>query len=94
MRGYIGAGTNRINVFVVRQATEGLAKLVESKGEEAKNVVLPSLTIHVTSRQNLLLNQLKFWQRMVSNLMYLKAFVQLLSCHSLCAITMPSQGLW
>ena len=36
MRGYIGAGTNRINVFVVRQATEGLAKLIESKGEEAK----------------------------------------------------------
>ncbi|HEM5301188.1 TPA: phospho-sugar mutase [Streptococcus suis] len=36
MRGYIGAGTNRINVLVVRQATEGLAKLVESKGEEAK----------------------------------------------------------
>lgn len=36
MRAYIGAGTNRINVFVVRQATEGLAKLVESKGEEAK----------------------------------------------------------
>ncbi|WP_392462581.1 phospho-sugar mutase [Streptococcus parasuis] len=36
MRGYIGAGTNRINTFVVRQATEGLAKLVESKGEEAK----------------------------------------------------------
>ena len=33
MRGYIGAGTNRINIFVVRQATEGLAKLVESKGE-------------------------------------------------------------
>lgn len=36
MRGYIGAGTNRINIFVVRQATEGLAKLIESKGEEAK----------------------------------------------------------
>lgn len=36
MRGYIGAGTNRINSFVVRQATEGLAKLIESKGEEAK----------------------------------------------------------
>ncbi len=62
MRGYIGAGTNRINVFVVRQATEGLAKLVESKGEEAKNVVLPSLTTHVTSLQNLPLNQLKFWR--------------------------------
>ncbi|EHI69692.1 phospho-sugar mutase [Streptococcus ictaluri] len=37
MRGYIGAGTNRINIFVVRQATEGLAKLVESKGQEAKD---------------------------------------------------------
>lgn len=36
MRGYIGAGTNRINVFVVRQATEGLAKLIESKGDQAK----------------------------------------------------------
>ncbi|CCM08969.1 Phosphoglucomutase (EC 5.4.2.2) [Streptococcus pneumoniae SPNA45] len=36
MRGYIGAGTNRINIYVVRQVTEGLAKLVESKGETAK----------------------------------------------------------
>lgn len=36
MRGYIGAGTNRINVYVVRQATEGLAKLIESKGDQAK----------------------------------------------------------
>ncbi|WP_161979412.1 phospho-sugar mutase [Streptococcus sp. S784/96/1] len=36
MRGYIGAGTNRINIYVVRQATEGLAKLVEGKGEDAK----------------------------------------------------------
>ncbi|HEP2342683.1 TPA: phospho-sugar mutase [Streptococcus pyogenes] len=36
MRGYIGAGTNRINIYVVRQATEGFAKLIETKGEEAK----------------------------------------------------------
>ncbi|HEN0832649.1 TPA: phospho-sugar mutase [Streptococcus agalactiae] len=36
MRGYIGAGTNRINIYIVRQATEGLAKLIETKGEEAK----------------------------------------------------------
>ncbi|HGK7886170.1 TPA: phospho-sugar mutase [Streptococcus pyogenes] len=36
MRGYIGAGTNRINIYVVRQATEGLAKLIETKEEEAK----------------------------------------------------------
>ena len=36
MRGLIGAGTNRINIYVVRQATEGLAQLIDSKGEEAK----------------------------------------------------------
>lgn len=36
MRGYIGAGTNRINIYVVRQATEGLAKLIKTKGDEAK----------------------------------------------------------
>ncbi|MHB9781138.1 phospho-sugar mutase [Streptococcus sp. 10F2] len=34
MRGIIGAGTNRINIFVVRQATEGLARLIEHKGDE------------------------------------------------------------
>ena len=36
MRGYIGAVTNSINIYVVRQATEGLAKLIETKGDEAK----------------------------------------------------------
>lgn len=36
MRGVIGAGTNRISVYVVRQATEGLAKLIETKGEDVK----------------------------------------------------------
>ena len=36
MRGLIGAGTNRINIYVVRQATEGLAKLIETKGEDVK----------------------------------------------------------
>ncbi|HEN9098452.1 TPA: phospho-sugar mutase [Streptococcus agalactiae] len=41
MRGYIGAGTNRINIYVVRQATEGLAKLIETKGEEAKKRGVP-----------------------------------------------------
>lgn len=37
MRGLIGAGTNRINIFVVRQATKGLAQLIEEKGLQAKN---------------------------------------------------------
>lgn len=36
MRGLVGAGTNRINIYVVRQATEGLACLIESKGGNEK----------------------------------------------------------
>ncbi|WP_019322760.1 phospho-sugar mutase [Streptococcus mutans] len=36
MRGYIGAGTNRINIYVVRQATEGLAQLIGTKGDDVK----------------------------------------------------------
>lgn len=36
MRGILGAGINRMNIYTVRQATEGLARLIETKGEEAK----------------------------------------------------------
>lgn len=36
MRGVIGAGINRMNSYTVRQATEGLARLMASKGEEEK----------------------------------------------------------
>ncbi|HGT8780930.1 TPA: phospho-sugar mutase [Streptococcus pneumoniae] len=36
MRGLVGAGTDRINIYVVRQATEGLARLIESKGGNEK----------------------------------------------------------
>lgn len=36
MRGIIGAGTNRMNKYTVRQATEGLALFIENQGEGAK----------------------------------------------------------
>lgn len=36
MRGLLGAGINRMNLYTVRQATEGLARLIEEKGEKAK----------------------------------------------------------
>ena len=36
MRGVIGAGTNRMNTYIVRQATEGLARFIEARGEDAK----------------------------------------------------------
>ncbi|EJQ44043.1 hypothetical protein IEQ_04830 [Bacillus cereus BAG6X1-2] len=37
MRGELGAGTNRLNVYTVRKATKGLARFIEKLGEEAKN---------------------------------------------------------
>lgn len=36
MRGVLGPGINRMNIYTVRQATEGLARLMESKGEAEK----------------------------------------------------------
>lgn len=36
MRGILGAGINRMNIFTVRQATEGLARFMDSKGTETK----------------------------------------------------------
>jgi len=36
IRGELGPGTNRMNIYSIRKATEGLAKYIESHGEEAK----------------------------------------------------------
>ncbi|MCT4661256.1 MAG: phospho-sugar mutase [Tissierellales bacterium] len=37
LRGKIGAGTNRMNKYIVARATQGLAELICSKGKEAMN---------------------------------------------------------
>lgn len=36
LRGIIGAGTNRMNIYTVRRATQGLATLICTEGEDAK----------------------------------------------------------
>ncbi|MEG2291859.1 MAG: phospho-sugar mutase [Carnobacterium sp.] len=36
MRGVLGVGVNRMNIYTVRQATEGLARFMDSLGEETK----------------------------------------------------------
>lgn len=36
LRGIIGAGTNRMNIYTVRKATQGLANFICANGEEAK----------------------------------------------------------
>lgn len=38
-RGLIGAGTNRMNIYTVRQTTEGLARLMDKKGDSKKRGV-------------------------------------------------------
>lgn len=35
LRGIIGAGTNRMNIYTVRKASQGLANYIKSQGEEA-----------------------------------------------------------
>lgn len=37
MRGELGPGTNRMNIYTVRKAAEGLARYIEDQGEEAKS---------------------------------------------------------
>lgn len=36
MRGVLGAGTNRMNIYTIRRVAEGLARYIESNGESAK----------------------------------------------------------
>ncbi len=40
LRGIIGAGTNRMNVYTVRKATQGLANYIIKQGAEAKGVAI------------------------------------------------------
>ena len=40
LRGIIGAGTNRMNIYVVRKATQGLANYILKVGAEAKGVAI------------------------------------------------------
>ncbi|RLL46933.1 phospho-sugar mutase [Oceanobacillus piezotolerans] len=37
IRGELGPGTNRMNIYTIRRASEGLAQYIEDHGEEAKN---------------------------------------------------------
>lgn len=40
LRGIIGAGTNRMNIYTVRKATQGLANYIIKKGEQGKGVAI------------------------------------------------------
>lgn len=40
LRGVIGAGTNRMNIYTVRKATQGLANYIIEKGEQKKGIAI------------------------------------------------------
>ncbi|WP_408955217.1 hypothetical protein [Natroniella sp. ANB-PHB2] len=40
MRGIIGAGTNRVNIYTIRKATQGLANYIAKEGDKSKGVVI------------------------------------------------------
>lgn len=40
LRGVIGAGTNRMNIYVVRKATQGLANYINKMGQGSKGVAI------------------------------------------------------
>ena len=40
LRGVIGAGTNRMNIYTVRKATQGLANYIKKQGGEEKGVAI------------------------------------------------------
>ena len=47
LRGVIGAGTNRMNIYTVRQATQGLANYIISQNGQDKGVAIAMIPYHV-----------------------------------------------
>ncbi len=48
MRGIIGAGTNRINKYTIRKATQGLANYIAKNGDKSKGVVISHDNRHMS----------------------------------------------
>ncbi len=48
LRGVIGAGTNRMNIYTVRKATQGLANYIISVGQQARGVAIAYDSRHMS----------------------------------------------
>ena len=48
LRGVIGAGTNRMNIYTVRKATQGLANYICKVGAQAKGVAIAYDSRHMS----------------------------------------------
>ena len=75
LRGIIGAGTNRMNVYTVRKATQGLANYIIKQNGQKKGVA-----IAFDSHRNLQMKRLVVWQQMELKLMFLNHFDRHRNC--------------
>lgn len=48
MRGIIGAGTNRLNIYTIRKATQGLANFIIKEGAQSKGVAIAYDSRHMS----------------------------------------------
>ena len=48
LRGVIGAGTNRMNIYTVRKATQGLANYIIKKGAQSQGVAIAYDSRHMS----------------------------------------------
>lgn len=69
LRGIIGAGTNRMNIYTVRKATQGLANYIISQKGQEKAWLSP--LIPDACHRNLQMRQPAVWQPTESKRMYL-----------------------
>ena len=69
LRGVIGAGTNRMNIYTVRKATQGLANYILKQGGAEKESLLH--TTQDVCHLNLQMKQRFVWQQTESKHMYL-----------------------
>lgn len=69
LRGVIGAGMNRMNIYTVRKATQGLANYIKKVGKEAQ--ALPLLLIQEECHRSLQTKQHFALRQMESRHMYL-----------------------
>ena len=77
LRGVIGAGTNRMNIYTVRKQHRDLQTILKKKADRKKVLLLHM--IPVTCLLNLLMKQLFVLQQTESKHMYLMHSVQLLN---------------
>ena len=75
LRGVIGAGTNRMNVYTVRKASQGLANYILKKGGAGRAVAIAYDSEECLP--NLQIPQHSAWQQAASRHMYSSPFVPL-----------------